>query len=97
MIFNEAPAVSLAPRTVRQEQVGPGDFGLWIDVATVSKELTDRTTQDVPATSAASDALSKDMKRRGFKFVGSTIMYAHMQATGLVNDHLVDCFRYRQV
>ena len=56
-----------------------------------------RRQQDVPATSAVSDALGKDMKRRGFKFVGSTIMYAHMQATGLVNDHLVGCFRYRQV
>jgi DNA-3-methyladenine glycosylase I len=53
--------------------------------------------QDVPATSPASDALSKDLKQRGFKFVGSTIMYAHMQATGLVNDHLVDCFRYEEV
>ena len=52
---------------------------------------------DVPATSAESDALSKDMKKRGFKFVGSTIMYAHMQATGLVNDHLVSCFRHREV
>ena len=49
---------------------------------------------DIPATSPISDALSKDMKKRGFKFVGSTIMYAHMQATGLVNDHVVGCFRY---
>ncbi|HBH22927.1 MAG TPA: DNA-3-methyladenine glycosylase I [Cytophagales bacterium] len=49
----------------------------------------------VPATSAESDALSKDLKKRGFKFVGSTIMYAHMQACGLVNDHTIDCFRYR--
>jgi len=53
--------------------------------------------QDVPATSPVSDALSKDMKSRGFKFIGSTILYAHMQATGLVNDHLVDCFRYKEV
>ena len=50
---------------------------------------------DVPATSAESDALSKDLKKRGFKFVGSTIMYAHMQATGLVNDHVVACFRHK--
>ncbi len=50
---------------------------------------------DIPATSPASDALSKDLKKRGFKFVGSTIMYAHMQATGLVNDHIVSCFRHR--
>ena len=50
---------------------------------------------DIPATSAVSDALSKDLKKRGFKFVGSTIVYAHMQATGLVNDHVVGCFRHK--
>jgi DNA-3-methyladenine glycosylase I len=50
---------------------------------------------DIPATSAESDALGKDLKKRGFKFVGSTIMYAHMQATGLVNDHVVGCFRHK--
>lgn len=52
--------------------------------------------KDVPATSKESDALSADLKSRGFKFVGSTIIYAHMQAIGLVNDHLVDCFRYAE-
>ncbi len=51
------------------------------------------TDAQVPATSAQSDALSKDLKKRGFKFVGSTIIYAHMQATGMVNDHVSDCFR----
>jgi DNA-3-methyladenine glycosylase I len=50
---------------------------------------------DIPATSPESDALSKDLKKRGFKFVGSTIVYAHMQATGLVNDHVVACFRHK--
>jgi len=50
---------------------------------------------DVPATSPESDALSKDLKKRGFRFVGSTIMYAHMQATGLVNDHVISCFRHK--
>jgi DNA-3-methyladenine glycosylase I len=50
---------------------------------------------DVPATSSESDALSKDLKKRGFKFVGSTIIYAHMQATGMVNDHVTGCFRYK--
>lgn len=50
---------------------------------------------DIPATSPESDVLSKDLKKRGFKFVGSTIVYAHMQATGLVNDHVVSCFRYK--
>ena len=50
---------------------------------------------DIPATSPESDALSKDLKKRGFKFVGSTIIYAHMQATGMVNDHVVGCFRHK--
>ena len=50
---------------------------------------------DIPATSSESDALSKDLKQRGFKFVGSTIVHAHMQATGLVNDHVISCFRYK--
>lgn len=50
---------------------------------------------DVPATSPESDAFSKDLKKRGFKFVGSTIMYAHMQATGMVNDHVTSCFRHK--
>ncbi|AZI33399.1 DNA-3-methyladenine glycosylase I [Kaistella carnis] len=50
-----------------------------------------KTLSDVPATTEISDALSKDLKKRGFKFLGSTVVYAHMQATGMVNDHLVDC------
>jgi DNA-3-methyladenine glycosylase I len=53
--------------------------------------------RQVPATNDASDAWSKDLRQRGFRFVGSTIIYAHMQATGMVNDHLVGCFRHRQV
>src|SRR5690554_3577698 len=56
-----------------------------------------KSHQDAPATTAISDALSKDLKKRGFKFVGSTVMYAHMQATGMVNDHEVGCFRYEEV
>ncbi len=55
-----------------------------------------RRDADIPATSEESDALSKDLKKRGFRFVGSTIVYAHMQATGMVNDHLTGCFRYRE-
>jgi DNA-3-methyladenine glycosylase I len=55
------------------------------------------TKSDVPATTPVSDALSKDLKQRGFKFVGSTIVYAHMQATGMVNDHTLGCFRHKQV
>jgi len=52
---------------------------------------------EIPATTPLSDQLSKDLKKRGFKFVGSTIVYAHMQATGMVNDHLVSCFRHQEV
>jgi len=55
-----------------------------------------RTPKQVPTTSKVSDALSKDLKERGFKFVGSTIVYAHMQATGLVNDHLISCYRHNE-
>ena len=55
-----------------------------------------KSMSDVPATSPVSDAMSKQMKKDGFKFVGSTIMYAHMQATGMVNDHIVSCFRYQE-
>jgi DNA-3-methyladenine glycosylase I len=55
-----------------------------------------RHPSDVPATTPASDALSKDLRQRGFRFVGSTIVYAHMQATGMVNDHLVGCFRHAE-
>jgi len=54
-----------------------------------------QSMREVPATSAVSDAMSKDMKKRGFTFVGSTILYAHMQATGMVNDHITDCFRHQ--
>ncbi|MFD1002303.1 DNA-3-methyladenine glycosylase I [Ohtaekwangia kribbensis] len=56
-----------------------------------------KSLSEVPATTKESDALSKDLIKRGFKFVGSTVMYAHMQACGLVNDHLVDCWRYKKV
>mgnify|MGYP003405704215 FL=1 len=53
--------------------------------------------KDIPATSKESDAMSKDMKKRGFTFVGSTICYAYMQAAGMVNDHLTGCFRYKGI
>jgi DNA-3-methyladenine glycosylase I len=56
-----------------------------------------RTRKDIPARTAISDALSKDLKKRGFSFVGSTIMYAHMQAVGMVNDHTLDCFRHAKL
>jgi DNA-3-methyladenine glycosylase I len=56
-----------------------------------------KSMKEAPATSPESDQLAKDLKKRGFKFLGSTTIYAHMQATGLINDHLVDCFRYKEV
>ena len=79
-----------------QSEFGSFDDYIWAFVD--GKPIVNRWKRDrqVPATSAESDALSKDLKARGFKFVGSTIIYAHMQAIGLVNDHLVGCFRYEQ-
>ncbi|MEL7537134.1 MAG: DNA-3-methyladenine glycosylase I [Pseudomonadota bacterium] len=76
-----------------------GSFSKYIWGFVGNKPIQNRwkNPSDCPATSAESDALSKDLKKRGFKFVGSTIIYAHMQATGLVNDHMVDCFRYAAV
>jgi len=56
-----------------------------------------KTQKDIPAKTPLSDTISKELKKRGFKFVGSTIIYAHMQATGMVNDHTVDCFRHKDV
>lgn len=56
-----------------------------------------KNMSELPATSEISDLLSKDLKKRGFKFVGSTVIYAHMQATGMVNDHLTDCFRHKEL
>jgi DNA-3-methyladenine glycosylase I len=80
-----------------QEEFGSFDAYCWPFVG--GKPLLNRRklSREIPATSPESDAFSKDLKRRGFGFVGSTIIYAHMQAVGMVNDHLVDCFRYRQV
>ncbi|MBL4653490.1 MAG: DNA-3-methyladenine glycosylase I [Flavobacteriales bacterium] len=56
-----------------------------------------KSMSELPATTELSDAVSKDLKQRGFKFVGSTVIYAHMQATGMVNDHVVDCFRHKEL
>ncbi|SFG28834.1 DNA-3-methyladenine glycosylase I [Algoriphagus hitonicola] len=79
-----------------------GEFGsfsdyIWgfVEGKTIQNQL--RSMKDAPATSPESDRLAKDLKKRGFKFLGSTTIYAHMQATGLVNDHLVDCFRHSEV
>jgi DNA-3-methyladenine glycosylase I len=79
-----------------QDEFGTFSDYIWqfVDGRTIQNRWAEH--KQVPATSPESDALSKDLKGRGFKFVGSTIMYAHMQATGLVNDHLTGCFRYKQ-
>jgi len=69
---------------------------IWQFVDGKPKQNRFKSMSDMPATSDESDALSKDLKRRGFKFVGSTIIYAHMQATGLVNDHVTTCFRHKE-
>jgi DNA-3-methyladenine glycosylase I len=79
-----------------RERNGSFSEYLWSFVGGKPIQHRFRTSKEVPATTPESDALSKDLKKRGFKFVGSTIIYAHMQATGMVNDHLVSCFRYRE-
>ena len=80
-----------------REAFGSFDAYVWQFVGGAPKRNAWRGLKEIPAKTAESDALSRDLKRRGFKFVGSTICYAFMQATGLVNDHTVDCFRYSQV
>jgi DNA-3-methyladenine glycosylase I len=76
-----------------QRQFGSFDRYVWPFVGGKPKINRRRRMSDVPATSAESDALSKDLKKRGFRFVGSTIIYAYLQAAGLVNDHTIGCFR----
>jgi DNA-3-methyladenine glycosylase I len=80
-----------------QRESGSFDAYIWQFVGGRPKQNARRTMKEVPATSPESDAMSRDLKKRGFTFVGSTICYAFMQATGMVNDHVVDCFRYRAV
>jgi DNA-3-methyladenine glycosylase I len=78
-----------------QDEFGSFSKYIWrfVDGQPVQNKF--RRDRDIPATSPVSDAISKDLRKRGFKFVGSTIVYAHMQATGLVNDHVVGCFRHK--
>lgn len=80
-----------------QKEFGSFDVYSWSFVENKPIVNHFRSMSEIPATSPESDAFSKDLKKRGFKFVGSTIMYAHMQASGMVNDHIVDCFRYREI
>lgn len=93
---NAAVANAQAYLRVREE-LGSFDEYLWQFVDGVPRINRRRGMKDIPATTAQSDAMSRDLKKRGFKFVGSTICYAHMQATGMVNDHITSCFRYREV
>ena len=76
-----------------------GSFSNYIWEFTDNKSLKNKwnSLDEIPATTALSDIISKDLKARGFKFVGSTVIYAHMQSTGMVNDHLIECFRYNEV
>jgi len=94
--------IEAAPKNARaflavQEAFGSFDDYVWRFVGGKPRQNRWKAMRDVPATTPESDALSKDLKQRGFTFVGSTVIYAHMQATGLVNDHVVDCYRHRQL
>jgi len=80
-----------------QKEFGSFDVYIWQFVGGKPIRNRFKSLSELPPKTALSDAISKDLKQRGFKFVGSTIVYAHMQATGMVNDHLVDCFRYKEV
>ncbi|MFT5942947.1 MAG: DNA-3-methyladenine glycosylase I, partial [Sediminicola sp.] len=80
-----------------QEEFGSFNAYIWKFVDGVPIKNTVTSAKDIPANTALSDAISKDLKKRGFKFVGSTVVYAHMQATGMVNDHEIKCFRYHEV
>lgn len=80
-----------------QQEFGSFSDYIWGFVGGKTKVNKLKSMSEAPATSPESDALAKDMKKRGFKFLGTTTLYAHMQATGLVNDHLVDCFRFSEV
>ncbi|WP_010177625.1 DNA-3-methyladenine glycosylase I [Aquimarina agarilytica] len=79
------------------DEFGSFDNYIWAFVDYKPIVNTWQTWEEIPATTPISEAMSKDLKKRGFKFVGPTICYAHMQATGMVNDHTIDCFRYNEV
>lgn len=93
-----ASAISNARAYLRvQEEFGSFDAYLWRFVDNRPILNAWNTIREIPASTPLSDVLSRDMKQRGFRFVGSTICYAHMQAIGMVNDHTVDCFRWREL
>ena len=80
-----------------QKEFGSFSKYIWKFVNGKPLKNTYKTLNEVPATTALSEIISKDLKKRGFKFVGSTVIYAHMQATGMVNDHITTCFRYQEI
>ncbi len=80
-----------------QEEFGSFDSYIWNFVNNKPLVNSRRHDSDIPPRTELSDAISNDLKKRGFKFIGSTIIYAHLQAVGIVNDHIVDCFRYKQL
>lgn len=80
-----------------QKEFGSFSNYIWSFVDGKPIQNSFRSKEEVPANTPLSDAISMDLKKRGFKFVGSTVVYAHMQATGMVNDHLTHCFRYKEV
>lgn len=91
-------AVNNAKRFLEiQKEFGSFDFYIWGFVNHKPIQNRRKSLREVPATTKESDALSKDLIKRGFKFVGSTVIYAHMQACGLVNDHVESCFRYKEI
>lgn len=80
-----------------QKEFGSFSQYIWSFVSDKPIKNQWKDHKNAPATTELSDSLSKDLKKRGFKFVGSTVIYAHMQATGMVNDHITDCFRYHDL
>lgn len=80
-----------------QKEFGAFSKYVWGFVGGAPIRNKHRTLKDLPVITAEAEALAKDLKKRGFKFLGPTVIYAHMQATGMVNDHIVDCFRYKEV
>lgn len=80
-----------------QKEFGSFDAYIWQFTGGKPIQNAWKSMKQVPASTRESDAMSKDLKQRGFRFVGSTIMYAHMQATGMVNDHTTDCFRWKEL
>ena len=80
-----------------QQEFGSFDAFVWRFVDGRTKQNAWRSMAEVPASTPESDAMSRELKRRGFKFVGSTICYAFMQATGMVNDHITDCYRHKEL